>query len=152
MQPTLSTYGAHTTLRVSIGIIYCWFGLLKFFPNICEAEILARETVHKLTFGIMSPAIEIISLAGWECLIGISLIIGKRLRLVLIVLFVHMIGTFTPFLFFPHDTFRYPPFGLSLVGQYIIKNIVIISASLVLWQSENEKSRTSVLIDTAELS
>jgi uncharacterized membrane protein YkgB len=140
---------AHAILRVNIGIIYFWFGLLKFFPYYCEVEALAQETVHKLTFGIMNPAIEINLLAGWECLIGIFLIIGKWMRPVLIMLVAHMIGTFTPFLFFPSNIFRHPPFGLSLVGQYIIKNIVIISASLVLWQYEKEKSSPPILSDTA---
>lgn len=139
---------ALTILRLSIGIIYFWFGLLKFFPGVCEAEALAGETIHKLTFGMMSPSMEIFLLAVWECSIGILLIVGKWNRPVLVLLFIHMFGTFTPFLLFPSDTFRYPPFGLSLVGQYIIKNLVIISASLVLWQNENEKLRYPSLSDT----
>lgn len=131
-------------LRISVGIIYLWFGALKFFHGYSPAESLATSTIHKLTFGLLSDNLEINFLAAWECSIGILLIIGKWMKPVLIMFFLHMICTFSPLFFFPDQTFRFMPYGLSLVGQYIIKNIVIISAGLVLWQAEKEKAEKHV--------
>jgi uncharacterized membrane protein YkgB len=133
-----------TLLRISVGVIYLWFGALKLFPGFSPAESLAIETIHKLTFGLIDAALEIKLLATWECILGASLIIGKWMKPTLLLFFVHMICTFAPLFFFPDQTFRYLPYGLSLVGQYIIKNIVIVSAGLVLWQSEKEKSKRFV--------
>jgi len=123
-------------LRISIGLIYLWFGALKFFHGYSPAEDLAINTINKLTFGLIPQPVNIILLAVWECSIGIFLITGKSLRTVLIFLFVHMACTFTPLLFFPSLSFNYPPYGFTLVGQYIMKNLIIICAALVLWPKE----------------
>jgi uncharacterized membrane protein YkgB len=56
-----------------------------------------------------------------------------------------MICTFTPFIFAPQDTFRFAPYGLTLVGQYIIKNIIIISAALVIWKEEKQNQPKSAV-------
>lgn len=131
---------ALTLLRVSIGVIYLWFGALKFFHGYSPAEDLAINTIHKLTFGLIPQQATIILLAAWECAVGILLIAGKWLRTVFIFLFVHMACTFTPLLFFPSLSFNFPPYGFTLVGQYIMKNIIIICAALVLWPKEKERS------------
>jgi uncharacterized membrane protein YphA (DoxX/SURF4 family) len=123
-------------LRISIGLIYLWFGALKFFHGYSPAEDLTINTINKLTFGLIPQPVNIILLAVWECSIGIFLITGKSLRTVLIFLFVHMACTFTPLLFFPSLSFNYPPYGFTLVGQYIMKNLIIICAALVLWPKE----------------
>jgi len=123
-------------LRISIGLIYLWFGALKFFHGYSPAEDLAINTINKLTFGAIPQPVNIILLAVWECSVGILLITGKSLRTVLVFLFVHMACTFTPLLFFPSLSFNYPPYGFTLVGQYIMKNIIIICAALVLWPKE----------------
>jgi len=123
-------------LRISIGLIYLWFGALKFFHGYSPAEDLAINTINKLTFALIPQPVNIILLAIWECSIGIFLITGKSLRTVLIFLFVHMACTFTPLLFFPSLSFNYPPYGFTLVGQYIMKNLIVICAALVLWPKE----------------
>ena len=140
-QPNSISNSAMALLRISIGIIYLWFGALKFFHGYSPAEALATQTIHKLTFGMLNDTVEINLLAVWECSIGILFIIGRWMKPVLVFFFLHMICTFTPLIFFPDQTFRYMPYGLSLAGQYIIKNIVIISAGIVLWQAEKEKSK-----------
>lgn len=126
-------------MRISIGIIYFWFGVLKFFRGYSPAEALAIKTIHALTFGMISDQYSIILLATWECLVGLMLITGKMVRTALLLLFVHMICTFAPLFLFPQDTFKYAPYSLSLVGQYIIKNIVIIASALVVWQDHKLK-------------
>lgn len=123
-----------TVLRVSIGIIYLWFGVLKFFYGLSPAEQIASQTIHQLTFGLLPDHAAINMLAIWECSLGFLLIVCKWMRVVLIMMFIHMACTFAPFLMFPHLTFMHLPYGFTMLGQYIMKNIVIISSGLVLWQ------------------
>ena len=120
-----------TILRISIGIIYLWFGILKFFQGVSPAEDLARETIHLLTFGLIAPSISILLLAIWETVIGVVLIGGIFKKLIFWFVLVHMICTFSPLILLPRLSFTQAPVALTLVGQYIIKNIVIISALLV---------------------
>lgn len=132
---------ALSLLRISIGIIYLWFGALKFFHGYSPAEDLAINTINILTFGLIPEPLNISLLAGWECLLGILLIMGKWLRVALVLLFIHMACTFTPLLFFPSVSFKYAPYGFTLVGQYIMKNIIIICAALIIWPGRERKLR-----------
>ncbi|ULQ50622.1 DoxX family membrane protein [Flavihumibacter fluvii] len=125
-------------LRISIGVIYLWFGALKFFPGISPAEDLAIHTINKLTFGIIPQPVNIVLLAIIECIVGGLLITGKYVRAALVILFSHMACTFTPLLFFPDLSFKYAPYGFTLVGQYIMKNIIIICAALVIWPKKGQ--------------
>ncbi len=118
-------------LRISLGIVFFWFGYLKFFPGLSPADQIATETISKLTFGVIQSNVSIIILAVWETLIGIGLLSGKFLRVTLFLLFTQMIGTMTPLFLFPTETFTRIPFAPTLEGQYIIKNLVLISAGLV---------------------
>jgi len=120
-----------TLLRISLGIVFFWFGVLKFFPGLSPAETLAARTISTLTFGIITPNISIPFLATWECLIGIGLLSGKFMRITLLLLFAQMAGTLLPLFFFPSETFTVFPIAPTLEGQYIIKNIVLISAGIL---------------------
>ena len=128
-----------SVLRISVGIVYLWFGALKFFQGVSPAEQLATETIHRITFGLIDDHTNLMLLATWECLIGIMLIVGKFIKPTLGFMLLHMLCTFTPFIFFPQETFRYMPYGLTLTGQYIIKNIVFIAVAIVLWKAEQNK-------------
>jgi uncharacterized membrane protein YphA (DoxX/SURF4 family) len=119
-------------LRVSLGIIFFWFGVLKFFPDLSPAQELATRTINLLTFGLIPENVAIILLAIWECLIGLGLILGKYLRFILLLLFVQMIGTMTPIVLFPNEVFTRIPYAPTLEGQYIFKNLVLISAGIVI--------------------
>ncbi len=119
-------------LRISIGVVFFWFGLLKFFPGVSPAQDLAARTITQLTFGLLTPSVAVNILALWECLIGIGFILGKFQKATLLLLFLQMIGTFTPVFLFPNEVFTAIPFAPTLEGQYIIKNIVIVSAGFVL--------------------
>ena len=118
-------------LRISLGIVFFWFGFLKFFPGLSPAHELATATIEQLTFGLIQPQVSIIILATWETLIGIGLLTGKFLRITLLLLFIQMLGTMTPLILFPAETFTRFPYAPTLEGQYIIKNLVLISAGLV---------------------
>ncbi|WP_316757481.1 hypothetical protein [Pedobacter aquatilis] len=119
-------------LRISLGVIFIWFGILKFFPGVSSAEEVAGRTVLKLTFGLVKPAFSMPILAVWECIIGLGLITKAWLRLTLILLYLQMAGTFLPLLFFPDETFNHSILVPTLLGQYIIKNFVLISGGIVI--------------------
>ena len=119
-------------LRISLGVIFFWFGVLKFFPGYSPAQGLAIKTISVMTFGLMPPQVSIVVLATWECLIGLGLIFGIFMRGTLLLLFMQMIGTFTPIFFFPNEVFTHFPYAWTLEGQYIFKNLVLVSAGLVI--------------------
>lgn len=130
-------------LRISMGIIFFWFGVLKFFPGVSSAQDLAINTIQLLTFGLVPDVIIINGLALWEVLIGIGLLWGRYLKVTLLLLFLQMLGTFAPVFLFPTEVFKQIPLVPTLEGQYIIKNIVIISAAMVLWGNKKERRITT---------
>jgi len=121
-----------TILRVGLGIVFLWFGLLKFVPGVSAAEDLAGRTIEILTFGLIAPSVSIGILACWESAIGLGLITGRQLRATLLLLILQMLGTLTPLVFFPTETFTHLPYAPTLEGQYILKNVVLIGAGLVI--------------------
>jgi len=92
---------------------------------------LASRTIERLSGGHVGPPASIYILASWEVLIGLGLLAGKLLRVTLFLLFVQMAGTLLPLVFFPSETFSRFPYAPTLEGQYIIKNLVLIGAALV---------------------
>jgi uncharacterized membrane protein YphA (DoxX/SURF4 family) len=127
-------------LRISLGVIFLWFGFLKFFPGSSPAEQLATNTISILTFGIIKPAVSIYMLATMETLIGLGLIFRIFLRTTLLILFFQMLGTVTPLFLFPSETFTLVPISPTLEGQYIIKNIVLVSAGIVIGSTVRKKA------------
>jgi uncharacterized membrane protein YkgB len=127
----MGRYGI-TLLRISLGIIFLWFGALKFFPDMSAAQDLAMRTIERMTFGMMTASLSIKILAVWECLIGLGLITNRFIRGTLLLLFLQMIGAAAPLLLFPNEVFSIVPIVPTLEGQYIIKNLVLISAGVVI--------------------
>ncbi|MBL9204956.1 MAG: DoxX family membrane protein [Opitutaceae bacterium] len=119
-------------LRLSMGLVFLWFGGLKFFPGLSPAEDLAGRTIAMMTFGFIPASVSLPLLAIWEVTIGIGFLAGRCLRVTVLLMAGQMLGTVTPLFFFPHETFNAFPFAPTLEGQYIIKNIVLLSAGLVL--------------------
>jgi len=119
-------------LRISIGIIFFWFGFQKFFPGISSAEDIATRTIDVLSFGIVQAPYSMPLLATWETLIGLGFLTGKFFRTTVILLYLQMAGTIFPLFVFPDETFYSVPFVPTIEGQYIIKNIIILSAALVI--------------------
>ena len=78
------------------------------------------------------PRLALFMLATWESLIGLGLIFGKALRATLLLLFLQMPGTISPMFFFPDLTCQHMPFVLTIEGQYIVKNLVLVSAGIVI--------------------
>lgn len=114
-------------LRVSLGIVFFWFGLLKIFPGLSPAEGLVRNTIF-----FVDPDLFLPILAVWEMAIGLALILGRYMRLTLLLLFLQMPGTILPLFILPEVTWQNVPYSPTMEGQYIIKNLVLIGAGLVL--------------------
>ncbi|MCU0515112.1 MAG: DoxX family protein [Anaerolineae bacterium] len=127
----MARYGL-VLLRVSLGLVFVWFGALKFFPALSPAEELATRTISTLSFGLVPPAVSLPVLAAWEVLIGLGLLTGQFMRATLLLLFLQMVGTITPLFLFPAEAFTVFPIAPTLEGQYIIKNMVLVSAGLVI--------------------
>jgi len=127
----MARYGV-VLLRIALGIIFFWFGFLKFFPGMSPAEDLAVRTISKLSFDLIPENVSILVLATWECLIGLGLLSGKFLRATLLLLLLQMIGAASPILIFPQEVFTAIPYAPTLEGQYIRKNLVLVSAGLVI--------------------
>jgi uncharacterized membrane protein YkgB len=121
-----------TLVRFALGIVFFWFGALKLFPGSSPAEDLAARTIEALTLGVVQPAVALPVLAVWEMAIGVGLFINRWMRLTLLLLFVQMLGTITPLFLFPAETFTTFPLAPTLEGQYIIKNVVLVAAAIVL--------------------
>jgi uncharacterized membrane protein YkgB len=119
-------YG-HLVLRLALGIIFIWFGALKFFPGLSPAAELVERTVYWIDPGLFIPV-----LAAWEVLIGVCLLFRPLIRLGILLLFAQMVGTFLPLVLLPQATWLRFPYAPTLEGQYILKNLVIIGAALVI--------------------
>lgn len=114
-------------MRLGLGIVFFWFGALKLVPGLSPAEDLVRNTIYFVNPDLFLPV-----LAVWEMVIGLGLITGLFMRLTLLLLFLQMPGTALPLLLLPEVTWTAFPYGLTLEGQYIIKNLALIGAALVL--------------------
>jgi uncharacterized membrane protein YkgB len=122
-------------LRFSLAIIFIWFGALKFFPGLSPAVDLVKRTVYWLP-----PEIFIPILAAWEVLIGLCLLVRPLVRVAILLLFLQMGGTFLPLVLLPEITWLRFPYAPTLEGQYILKNLVIIGAALVIGSTVRQQS------------
>jgi hypothetical protein len=125
-------------ITLSIGFVYLVFGCLKFFPNLSPAEALAETTISRMTFGWIEGRFSLVLLALLETAIGLSFIFRLQMKWMINVALFHMICTFLPFFFDPTLTFDFSAHSLSITGQYILKNLIIISILLHLMQNHKE--------------
>jgi len=126
-------------LRISLGIIFLWYGMLKFFPELSPAEDLAINTINWMFNGLIPSIISIKLLALWEVLVGIGFILGIYTRYFTILFLIHMVLTFLPLFIFPELSFTNAPYAFTIVGQYIVKNIVFILVGFLILKVEDEK-------------
>ena len=123
-----------TFLRYSLGVIYIWFGILKPF-GLSPAQELVENTVYWFD----NPKTFVPILGWWEVVIGLTMCIKPLIRVSIFLLFIQMPGTFLPLILLPKICFNNFPFGLTLEGQYIVKNLIIISAALVVGSTVRNK-------------
>jgi len=123
--------------RLSLALIYIWFGILKFITGLSPAEDLASEAMSRLFHKTLSHDFSLKLLAGWEVFIGIGFLIGKPLKYWTRLALIHMLFTFTPLFLIPELCFTKIPFAFTLVGQYIMKNLIFVGA--LLWLEKTNK-------------
>lgn len=116
-----------TTLRLALGSVFLWFGALKVFGSSPVASLI------QATYTFMPLGVFVFILGVWEMIIGLGIILKRALRCVLILLGIHLVGTFTAIWFRPSIFFvQGVPFCLTVDGEFVIKNLVLITAALVI--------------------
>jgi uncharacterized membrane protein YkgB len=127
-------------LQVSLAVIFVWFGILKPF-GLSPAESLVKQTVQWMPF--LSADMWVAVIGWWEVAIGTTFLFQKTVRLAIALLALQMVGTCLPLVILPHVTFQAGriPYAPTLEGQYIIKNLLIISAALVVGGSVRRRQR-----------
>lgn len=118
-------------LRISLGLIFFGFGVLKFLPGVSPAEGLASQTFTILTFGLVPHGAAMVLIAALETTIGLLLLSGRGLKLALALLAVQMVGILSPLVLLPGEMFRTDPIAPTLAGQYVIKDLILAAAVLV---------------------
>ncbi|GAB3905211.1 hypothetical protein GCM10028803_35750 [Larkinella knui] len=119
-------------LRVSLGLVFLGFGVLKFFPGISPIEVLATKTTTVLTLGQLRGHGAMDLVATLECIIGICFISGRFLRVGVWLMGAQMLGAMSPLVLYPAELFPGPLHAPTLEAQYIIKDIVLIAAGLII--------------------
>lgn len=118
-------------VRISLGFVFLAFGLLKFFPGISPAEDIAIRTTEALTLGIVEGEAARLFVALMETAIGVSLLTGRYLRIGVALLGIAMVGVLSPLALFPGDLFSREFNAPTLEGQYVVKDIVLLTSALV---------------------
>jgi putative oxidoreductase len=121
-----------TALRITVGMIFVGFGVLKFFPGVSPAENLAITTVDRLTFGLVSGGVGLVAIATLECFIGISLLAHRWMRLAVWLLAAQLVGVLTPVVLLTDRLFSGPHHAPTLEGQYVLKDIILVAAGMVI--------------------
>lgn len=117
-----------TFLRLALGFVYLHFGLLKFYPDLSPAELIATQTVMSMSYHWFDAHTALLTLAVLETSIGLGLIFNILPRVTFVLFMLHMAGTFSPLFVLPEYTFKIAPFAPNIEGQYIFKNIVFVAA------------------------
>ena len=126
-------------LRYSLAITFIWFGILKPI-GLSPASALVANTVYWVSSDWFVPI-----LGWWEVLIGVFLLFRSTVRIALFLLFLQMPGTFLPLVLLPEITFTQFPYGLTLEGQYIIKNLILIAAAIAVGGTVNSRDTSQEL-------
>lgn len=123
-------------LRYSVAIVFIWFGLLKIV-DASPAQQLVAHTIYWF-----NPVWFVPFLGAWEMLIGLCFLYKPLLRAGIFLLAFQMMGTFLPLILLPNIVYGdIPLLTLTLEGQYVIKNIVIIGAAMVIGSHVRDKNQ-----------
>jgi uncharacterized membrane protein YkgB len=123
---------AMSVLRVSMGLIILGFGFLKYFPGVSPAQHMVVTVNRELTFGLMPDHVTLILFATVECVIGLSLITGLGLRVVIYPMALWAIGILSPLVLMSGELFSGPDHMPTLEGQYVLKDVILLAATLVI--------------------
>lgn len=114
-------------LRIALGLVFVWFGALKVFGVSPVRSLLVA------TFPGIDPAVLLPVLGGIEVVLGLCVLVGRLRRVALLLLAAHLCGTFVTFALVPQLTVQHGnPLLLTTDGEFVMKNLVLIGAALVL--------------------
>lgn len=118
-------------LRLSLAVVFIWFGILKPL-GMSAAAPLVEATVAWLP--LFDPGTWVTVIGWWEVAIGVFFLFPATTRIAIALLALQMVGTFLPLVLLPEVTFQAGriPYAPTMEGQYIVKNLLIISAALVI--------------------
>lgn len=121
-------------LRIGLGVVYLWFGVLKLFPGGSPAQDLVERTVSALTFGIIHGDFARVSAAITEIGVALVLLSFRAPLLSAVLLIGHVVLVSTPLVLFPGEMWS-GPLRASFEAQYILKNLVTVAAAVVIASS-----------------
>lgn len=127
-------------LQISMGAMIFGFGILKYFPDMSPAQNLVLTVTHVLTFGLVPDGVALVLLATVECGIGLSLITGRGLRVSIYLTALWVLGILSPLVLLPGRLFSGPDHAPTLEGQYVLKDIVVLAAVLVIATAVRRKA------------
>ncbi len=134
-----------TALRISMGAVYLGFGILKYFPGVSPAQDLALATTHLLSFGLVPAlvpdSVAMALIATLECTVGLLLITGRWLRLTISLLAVHLAGILSPIVLLTGRMFDGPHHMPTLEGQYVLKDVIVLTAAMVIATTMRRRSQ-----------
>ena len=119
-------------LRVAVGLVFLGFGILKFFPGVSPAQDLVEATTHILFLGLVPGSVALPMIAALECVIGLVLIVGRGMRLGIWLLAIEFVGILSPLVLLPGRLFSGPHHAPTLEGQYVLKDIILVGAAMVI--------------------
>jgi uncharacterized membrane protein YphA (DoxX/SURF4 family) len=119
-------------LRVTLGAVFLGFGILKFFPGVSPAQDLVERTTDILTLGLVPGSVAIVGVAALECVIGLCLVAGRGMRGAIYLLMVQLVGILSPVVLLAGRMFDGPHGAPTLEGQYVLKDVILVGAALVL--------------------
>lgn len=126
LRPLLARIGV-PLLRISLGVVFLWFGLLKIF-DVSPVSGLVANTIYWFDPDVVVPALGV-----FEVFVGACLVAGRLMRIALPLLVLQMAGTFMVLVLLPGVAFRDGnPFLLTVEGEFVVKNLVLLSSALVI--------------------
>jgi len=134
------TARAVTLLRGSLGLVFVWFGALKVVDLTPVADLVAR------TAPWLDRHLLLVSLGTAEIVLGAALWLGRRLRWVAAVALTHLLGTFLVLVVQPQAAFQEGnPLLLTTEGEFVVKNLVLITACLVLMAADRPRQAQDLI-------
>lgn len=123
-------------LRLWLGVVYFWFGALKFDATAGgEESSVPGRAVAFLTLRLLDETQGAQVLAYWECLIGFCLVAGLWLRTASLLMLAHMLVMFLPMVLMPRQIWESFPLLPTIKGQMILDNLALIACAMMLASS-----------------
>lgn len=126
---------AHTVHQVSPGVLFGWLGVLKQFGHDTTTTLLA----HTIYWG--EPGVMVRFLGAWEIAIGVALLMPPLHRLAVLLLLVRLPGTLLALVILPEVTFAGSPLVPTPEGQYLLKDLALFGAALVIAEASIRRQR-----------